>query len=144
MSVRKGDRGEGNLQVLNLARILAKHTIDKCRSEKTFPKNQRWTLCKPIMDECLGVLTCIRRANAVYVGDDPVAWRYRRSQQIQAHSHIDALLTLLDVAYTAFNIKDEPIAYWVKLCCDTDDKLKAWMKGDKERYGHLSKESPSG
>ena len=103
MSVRKGDRGEGNLQVLNLARNLAKHTIDKCRSEKIFPKNQRWTICKPIMDECLGALTCIRRANAVYVGDESALWRYRRMQQVQAHSHIDALLTLLDIAYISFN-----------------------------------------
>lgn len=137
MSVRKGDRGEGNLQVLNLARNLAKHTIDKCRSEKIFPKNQRWTICKPIMDECLGALTCIRRANAVYVGDESALWRYRRMQQVQAHSHIDALLTLLDIAYISFNIEDSQIKFWTQLCMDTDDKLKAWMKKDKERYGHL-------
>ncbi len=138
MSVRKGDRSEGNLQVLNLVRILSAHTLQKCRNEKVFPKSSRWIMAKPIMDECLGALTCVRRANAVYVGEDADAWRYRRNQQVQAHSHLDALLSLIDLAFTSFNIDPDAVQYWTKITVDADEKLKAWMKSDKERYGHLT------
>ena len=138
MSVRKGDRSEGNLQVLNLIRIVSAHTLQKCRSEKVFPKSSRWIMAKPIMDECLGALTCVRRANAVYVGDDADAWRYRRNQQVQAHSHLDALLSLIDLAFTSFNIDPDAVQYWTKITVEADEKLKAWMKSDKERYGHLT------
>lgn len=139
MAVVKGERTEGYLVVLNKMRILSVHTLEKCRQEKIFPKSSRWVMAKPIMDECLAALTAIRRANAVFVGSDPVAWRYRRSQQIEAHSHIDAFMTLLDLAYNTFRIEPQQMEYWMKLTSETDEKLKAWMKSDKERYGHLSK-----
>lgn len=138
LSVRKGDRSEGNLQVLNLIRNLSAYTLQKCRSEKVFPKSSRWVMAKPIMDECINALTCVRRANAVYVGEDADAWRYRRNQQVQAHSHLDALLSLIDLAYTSFRIEPKQIEYWTKLAVDADEKLKAWMKADKERYAHLN------
>ncbi len=138
MAVVKGERKEGYLQVLDKMRVLSVHTLEKCRQEKIFPKSSRWIMAKPIMDECLAALTAIRRANAVYVGDDPISWRYRRSQQVEAHSHIDALMTLLDLAYNTFRIEPDQMAYWIRLTSETDDKLKAWMKSDKERYGHLS------
>lgn len=138
MAVVKGERTEGQLQVLDKMRVLAAHTFTKCKQEKIFPKSSRWMLAKPIMDECLGALTAIRRANAVFVGTDPVSWRYRRSQQIEAHSHIDALMTLLDLAYNTFHIDPKQMSYWIQLTLETDDKLKAWMKSDKERYGHLT------
>ena len=38
MSVRKGDRGEGKLQVLNKARELKKYTLGLIKSEKHFSK----------------------------------------------------------------------------------------------------------
>lgn len=139
MSVRKGDRNEGQLQVLNLMRVLTLHTVQKCRSEKIFPKNARWILCKPILDECIAATVCVRRANAVYVGEDSAAWRYRRNQQIEAHSHIDALLTLIDIAYNTFSIENDQMTYWISLCCEADEKLKAWMKSDKERFGNLTR-----
>ena len=140
LSVRKGDRSEGTLQVLNDIRILSKYTIDRCRSEKVFPKSSRWVMAKPIMDECIGALTCVRRANAVFVGNEVDNWRYRRNQQVQAHSHIDALLTLIDLAYTSFNLEPHQVEYWTKLAVEADDKLKAWMKSDKDRYGYLTQQ----
>lgn len=98
-----------------------------------FPKSQRWILAKPIADECIAALSCIRRANAVYVQtvDD---WKYRRSQQVQAHSHLDTLLSLIDVAYGAFAFPDNSAEHWTKLTVAADEKLKSWMKSDKERY----------
>lgn len=133
MSVRVGDRSEGTLGVLNDIRILGAHTVQVCRSENVFPKSQRWIMAKPIMDECINALSCVRRANAVYV-QTVEDWRYRRMQQVQAHSHLDAMLSLIDLAYTSFQIESNRIEYWTGLILSADKHLKAWMKSDKERY----------
>lgn len=133
MSVRDGDRAEGTLEVLNDIRVLGQYTIQKCKSEKIFPKSSRWILAKPIVDECISALSCVRRANAVYV-HTKMDYDYRRNQQVQAHSHLDAMLSLIDLAYNSFSIESKQIEFWTGLVLKADDKLKAWMKSDKERY----------
>lgn len=136
MSVRKGDRGEGTLQVLNDCRILASYTIQICRNEKVFPKSQRWIMSQRIVNECVDAMTCIRRANSVmvYTSED---FKYRRVQQVEAHAHLDALLSLIDLAFTSFDIEARKIEYWTGLALSTDDKLKSWMKADKQRYKNI-------
>lgn len=135
MSVRTGDRSEGKLGVLNEIRKLGEYTIQICRNEKVFPKSSRWVMAKPIVDECIGALSCVRRANAVFVDENHIEdYKYRRSEQVKAHSHLDAMLSLIDLAYTSFGIEANRIEYWTGLVLYADDKLKAWMKSDKERY----------
>lgn len=138
MSVRTGDRSEGRLGVLNEIRKLGDYTIQIVKSEKVFPKSSRWVMAKPIVDECIAAMTCVRRANSVFVSEDhPEDWKYRRSEQVKAHSHLDAMLSLIDLAYTSFGIESSRIEYWTGLVLHADDKLKAWMKSDKERYSKL-------
>ena len=76
MSVRKGDRGEGKLKVLNKARELKKYSLKKIRCDKAedkerkqvcFPKSTRWLYAAPIADEIRAACTCIRYANSVFV-----------------------------------------------------------------------------
>lgn len=136
MSVRVGDRSEGTLSVLNDIRVLGEYTIQICKSEKVFPKSSRWILSKPIVDECVSALACVRRANAVFVQTE-MDYHYRRNQQVQAHSHLDAMLSLVDLAYNSFSIESKRIEYWTGLILKADDRLKAWMKSDKERYKNL-------
>ena len=133
MSVRTGDRTEGTLGVLNEISKLGEYTVQMCRNEKVFPKSSRWVMAKPIVDECIAAITCVRRANAVFVHTED-DWRYRRNNQVMAHSHLDAMLSLIDLAYISFNIEPKRIEYWTGLALHADDKLKAWMKSDKERY----------
>jgi hypothetical protein len=133
MSVRTGDRSEGTLIILNKISRLGEYTIQICKSEKVFPKSSRWIMAKPIVDECVSALTCVRRANAVLV-QTVTDYEYRRNQQVQAHSHLDAMLSLIDLAYTSFNIESGRIEYWTGLVVEADEKLKSWMKSDKERY----------
>jgi hypothetical protein len=94
MSVRTGDRSEGTLIILNKISRLGEYTIQICKSEKVFPKSSRWIMAKPIVDECVSALTCVRRANAVLV-QTVTDYEYRRNQQVQAHSHLDAIEPLL-------------------------------------------------
>lgn len=132
MSVRKGDRGEGKLQVLNRAKELKKYSLERV---KGFPKSTRWIYAAPIADEVRAAATCIRHANSVYVtADYPDDYKYRRSEQIKAHASLDALLDLIDDAYGAGYISGEQVNFWTGLVLQTDDLLKAWIKSDREKY----------
>ncbi len=133
MSVRKGDRGEGKLQVLNKARELKKYSLGIVRSEKHFPKSTRWLYASPIAEEIREACICIRHANSVYVSSED-EYRYRRMEQTKAHAHLDALLDLIDDAYDAGYIEGRQVEYWTGLILQTDDLLKAWIKSDREKY----------
>ena len=67
LSVIKAKRQEGKLNTLTKAREMCAYTIQICKNEKNFPKRDRWLLTQPIVNEALGIMTCIRRANAVRV-----------------------------------------------------------------------------
>lgn len=132
MSVRKGDRTEGKLQVLNKVRELKKYSLDRV---KTFPKSTRWLYAAPIADEIRTAAVCIRHANAVYISKEYTDdYKYRHGEQIKAHSSLDALLDLIDDAYDAGYISGDQVNYWTGLILQTDDLLKAWIKSDKENY----------
>ena len=133
MSVRKGDRGEGKLQVLNKARELKKYSLGIVRSEKHFPKSTRWLYASPIAEEIREACICIRHANSVYVSSED-EYRYRRMEQTKAHAHLDALLDLIDDTYDAGYIEGRQAEYWTGLILQTDDLLKAWIKSDREKY----------
>lgn len=133
MSVRKGDRGEGKLQVLNKARELKKYSLTIVKSEKNFPKSTRWLYAYPIVNEIREACICIRHANSVYV-TNAEEYNYRRMEQVQTHAHLDALLDLIDDAYDAGYISGKQVEFWTGLILQTDDLLKAWIKSDKEKY----------
>lgn len=133
MSVRKGDRGEGKLQVLNKARELKKYCLTIVKSEKNFPKSTRWLYASPIVNEVREACICIRHANSVYVTTED-EYNYRRMEQVKAHAHLDALLDLIDDAYDAGYISGKQVEYWTGLILNTDDLLKAWIKSDKEKH----------
>lgn len=142
MSVRKGDRGEGKLQVLNKARELKAYSLRLVKNDKHFPKSTRWLYAAPIANEVREACICIRHANSVYVSDSVTRedeYRYRRSEQTKAHAHLDALLDLIDDAYGAGYISGDQTEFWTGLTLETDDLLKAWIKSDKERYKKRSK-----
>lgn len=133
MSVRKGDRGEGKLQVLNKARELKKYSLAIIKSEKNFPKSTRWLYASPIVEEVRSACICIRHANSVYVTCEK-EYEYRRMEQVKAHAHLDALLDLIDDSYNAGYIDGRQVEYWTGLILQTDDLLKAWIKSDREKY----------
>ena len=133
MSVRKGDRGEGKLQVLNKARELKKYSLAALKNEKHFPKSTRWLYASPIATEVREACICIRHANSVYV-TNAEEYNYRRMEQVKAHAHLDALLDLIDDAYDAGYISGDKAEFWTGLILKTDDLLKAWIKSDKDKY----------
>lgn len=138
MSVIKAKRSEGKLEILTQANNLAVYTVQICKNEKYFPKRDRWIMTQHIVHEALDVLTCIKRANAVNVAtwDD---YRYRRAQQVEAYSHAEALLTLLDVAYLTLSIESDRIEFWTGQIISTENLLKKWRESDRKRYKAILK-----
>ena len=86
-----------------------------------------------IVHEALDVLCCVKRANAVQVVtmEDYI---YRRSQQVEAYSHAEALLSLLDVAYMTLCIEDERIEFWTGQVVSVETLLKKWRESDRKRF----------
>lgn len=137
MSVRKGDRTQGRLEVLDLAMKLCVHTLTLCKSEELFPKSQRWILTQKIANEAVDALACIRRANATLVDGINIDERhnYRSRQQTEAHAHLGALYALVDIAYNMNKgIDGNRVANWTQMIVDTDDRLKAWMRANDNDY----------
>ncbi len=133
MSVIKAKRSEGKLQVLIQANNLCVYTVQICKNEKYFPKRDRWIMTQHIVHEALDVLCCIKRANA----DNVATWedyKYRRAQQVEAYSHAEALLTLLDVAYITLCIESQRIEFWTGQIISVENLLKKWRESDRKRY----------
>ena len=133
MSVIKAKRSEGKLQVLTQANNLCVYTVQICKNEKYFPKRDRWIMTQHIVHEALDVLCCVKRANAVNVA----TWEdyiYRRAQQVEAYSHAEALLTLLDVAYCTLCIENDRIEFWTGQIIETENLIKKWRESDRKRY----------
>lgn len=133
MSVIKAKRSEGKLQVLIQANNLCVYTVQICKNEKYFPKRDRWIMTQHIVHEALDVLCCIKRANAINVAtwED---YKYRRAQQVEAYSHAEALLTLLDVAYITLCIESQRIEFWTSQIISVENLLKKWRESDRKRY----------
>lgn len=135
MSVRKGDRTQGKLEVLNLAMNLCTHTLRLCKNEKYFPKSQRWLFTQKVANEAVDALTDIRKANATLVDGTEDHYRIRSDYQTKAHAHLGALYALVDIAFNMNNgLSDDQVAYWTSLIRNTDEKLKAWIRSDKKTY----------
>ena len=133
MSVIKANRKEGKLNTLTKARDMCIYTITICKNEKNFPKRNRWIITQPIINEALGIMSCIRRANAVDVtthGD----YTYRRSQQIKAYSMCEALLSLIEVAYGVLDLESTRVEYWTGLVVEVENYLQKWTRADKEKH----------
>ena len=133
MSVPKGKRTEGKLQVLVELQALCTYTIQICKNEKNFPKRDRWILTQHIVKLAVEAYTLARKANAVRVMtmDD---YKLRRSYQIQCKSSLEALLGLIDIAYMALGLDGQRVEFWTKSVISAEDKLAAWRSGDRKRY----------
>lgn len=139
MSVIKANRTPGKFEILPKVREMCAYTVRICKNEKNFPKRDRWIITQPIVTEALSVMSCIRRANAVRVAlkEDYI---YRRSQQVEALAHAEALLALVDIAYAELSIESDRVEYWTGLVLEVEEKLKGWRKSDHDRYKALLNE----
>lgn len=118
---------------MTCVKALCTYTVNVCKNEKHFPKRNRWILTQPIVTEALAAMSCIRHANAVRVVERE-DYIYRYSEQQKAYAHLEALLSLIEIAYGVLGVEVKAIEYWTGLVLQTEEKLQAWKKSDRERY----------
>ena len=139
MSVPKGCRTEGKLQVLTDLQALCVYTIQICKNEKNFPKRDRWILTAHIVRHAVDAYSYARQANAVRVAtlED---YKLRREYQIRCRTSLEALLGLIEIAYTTLNLSGDRVEFWTKSVICAEEKLSAWRSSDRKRYRDILKD----
>ena len=139
MSVPKGCRTEGKLQVLTELQALCVYTIQICKNEKNFPKRDRWILTAHIVRHAVDAYSFARQANAVRVAtiED---YKMRREYQIRCRTSLEALLGLIEIAYTTLSLSGERVEFWTKSVISAEEKLSAWRNSDRKRYREILKD----
>ena len=132
MSVRKGDQGQGKLQVIEYSKRLTKYTYERVKSN-CFPKADRWIMAKHIWDETAQAHAKILRANAIRVENAEEA-ELRLLYEKEAIGHLDVVLSLVDICNVTDTIDDDRAEFWTKLATDTQNLAKAWLKSDRQAY----------
>ena len=143
MSVPKGCRTEGKLQVLTDLQALCVYTIQICKNEKNFPKRDRWILTAHIVRHAVDAYSFARQANAVRVAtmED---YKLRREYQIRCRTSLEALLGLIEIAYISLNLSGDRVEFWTKSVVSADEKLSAWRSSDRKRYRDILRDGNAG
>lgn len=136
MSVPKGCRTEGQLQVIIELQALCTYTIQICKNEKNFPKRDRWILTQHIVKHAVDAYSLARQANAVRVStmED---YKLRREYQIRCRTSLEALLGMIEIAYMSLGLDGNRVEFWTKSVISAEEKLSAWRSGDRKRYKKL-------
>lgn len=133
MSVRKGDREQGKLEVIDASRLLLDYTYDRVKDRDIFPKTERWLLPKSIFDSAVGARSCIIGANGIRVESTEEA-HDRLLKEKQAIGYLESLEALIDLCHAKEIIDDKRAYYWTGLVIATMNPLKGWLKSERRRY----------
>lgn len=136
MSVVKSKQSEGRLLVVTKSRTLAEYTLRICANEKNFPKRYRWCLTAKIVDSAMNISNGVNMANSVYVRDE-TDYALRKRYQTQALAETYALLSMIDIAYHAYNLETARVEYWARLIYDVQNLIRNWRKAEIEKHDRM-------
>lgn len=136
MSVVKSKQSEGKLLVVTKSRALAEYTLRICANEKNFPKRYRWCLTAKIVDSAMNISNGVNMANSVYVRDE-TDYMLRKRYQTQALAETYALLSMIDIAYHAYNLETARVEYWARLIYDVQNLIRNWRKAEIEKHDKM-------
>ena len=133
MSVRKGDREEGDLEVINASKDLLSYTYDRTKDKNIFSKADRWPLAKSMLDCAIEARSCIVRANDIRVESTEEAIDRLELEKL-ALGYLGTLETMIDLCHVKGKISDDRAEYWTGLVVATLKPLKGLLKKDRKRY----------
>ena len=148
MGVPKGKRREDRLEVYDLARGMAVHTLDITRNRKIFPGRY-----EKVVDGINGVAWAVPRylwlANNVRVGgkNPPENLAERRRYQETAMRYINELLFEIEMCEMVFGerradgsgekrLSGRKVSYWTGLVVRVKELTRAWIDSDTRRFGN--------
>ena len=134
MSVPQPLRNETKLKLLDQVMKLTAYTLNIVNNEKRFPKRYRWCCTSKIVDSTYAILNYVNKANDIFVKtiED---YKLRRNYQQIAYSECRALLGMVDIATTSFNLT--PSESWVVMIAEIKSAIKQWLDNDFKRYGTI-------
>ena len=125
-------RKRKTLDALAAARELELYTYQKCRSQKTFPKKDRWQLPATMQREATDITSAVMDANDFSLYDiDECVIRIRRQED--ALRAVRKLAWHITMAYRLHFIDDRVFKYWAGLADKTKNLILGWHKSDKGR-----------
>ncbi len=136
MSVPVYKRTEQKLEVITNAINLAKHTMRLTHNEKHFPKRYRWMITQKIVNTAIDIVTNVRKANNIRI-EEKSDLLQRRQYQIDALNDCETLLTLIEIAYSMFNLESGSVEYWTGLIVKQEQLISKWRKSDRDRHREL-------
>lgn len=137
MSVIKPNRDESKLEFLLVARELCAHSLNLCKSEKNFPKRDRWVLTGDIAGAAKQILICVKRANRMR-NDEADEARDRLKLQTEALGWCDTLNELLEVAKLMPGHENINMEHWVKLTERAATLIMRWKNSDRASADHTA------
>lgn len=137
MSVRVGDRVEGQLTAIDATRILVSYTYDRVH-DKTLPKEDRWLMSKTIWDDASMARAKFLRGNAIRVKSyEEAVTRLILIQE--AIGHLDSLNSSIDTLHIKKKISDNQADHWTGLATKAQNLIKKILSANRRDYAEYLK-----
>ena len=127
------ERTSGDYDILQKAKELAGYTIRITSNEKNFPKRYRFTVTEKIINKSLFIFDSLMMAYEIYP-NDRIEFEKRILYEKEARAACRSLLTMMEVAANAFDIKAGTFEHWTEKAVDLRQHITGWIKSDVNRF----------
>jgi len=133
MSVQQSHRKEPTeMNVISKAKDVFKHSRLMIRTEKHFPKKERFMLVKDIYEYSKEIVVKLLAANDLILsveGQRELRLRY----QLEAVTACKKLMFLVEQSYEENYISGDSCVYWTQMITDVKNMTLAWNRKDRQR-----------
>lgn len=134
MSVNSGERKQGKMEVIIVAKNLASYTIKICCNDKWFPVQYRDAITQKLIDCATNIFICCWTANNIRVEGSPEKLKQRSMIQGEAIKECNNLLALMQIAQEVFHLTTKRIKYWGEKTLYVRSLIGKWRDSDSRRF----------
>ena len=135
MSVPKGDRSEGKLEVIVKARELAIYTIQITNNPRNFNPQVDSTIIEMLKRSAIQIYQDCRKANKLSLRHGMTSdYNERQMMQELAINQCEELVGLIEIAKSLYHVSSKRIEFWVDMTYQVQTKVKAWKESDTRRF----------
>lgn len=127
------ERTQGDYDILQKAKEIAGYVLKITHNEKNFPKRYRFSVTNKLQEKAMDIIANLIEAYEIYPNSQ-AEFDERLSRMKVARAEIRSLLTLTEVAATAFEIKASTFEYLTRQLMDLKKHLTAWIQSDLKRF----------
>lgn len=134
MSVRESERELSKIEFLKVLRDIEIFWIEK---QNIKPKKYRYFISAHIISHSANAYSNAKMGNSIYAKDDEYAQRTRKHYFQKAYVEIQALISQVDVIYSAYKsdiLTNGEIEEISKMMYDSLNLIKSVINSDKRRY----------